>query len=135
METLLAAIGEQLSDCVSRKDEVIGISVGRRDRDDIVQIWNRDARYAYESSIVEKIKDLVPQVKFCATFYKAHDFYPSNDSSPHHHHHNTTSSGSNGQHSNKSVSSNHQPSKSSNYNHHHHHNQPYHSNGLVKRSK
>ena len=67
---MLAAIGEQLGDCVSPKDEIIGISVGRREKEDIVQIWNLDAKYESESTVCQKIQQLVPSVRFSFVFYK-----------------------------------------------------------------
>jgi hypothetical protein len=69
-EALLAAIGEQLSDCVASKDEIIGISVGRRDKEDIVQIWNLNAKYETEASVCSKMQHLLPNVKFSVVFYK-----------------------------------------------------------------
>ena len=47
-----------------------GVSVSIRERDDIVQLWNTDASLADQSSIVEKVKQLVPNVAFSAIFYK-----------------------------------------------------------------
>lgn len=47
-----------------------GVSVSIRERDDIVQLWNTDARLAEQSTIVEKVKQLVPNVTFSAIFYK-----------------------------------------------------------------
>jgi hypothetical protein len=69
-EALLAAIGEQFSDWVSRSDDVVGVSVGRREKDDIVQIWNLDYRYESEAIVCQKFRQLLPHVKFTATFYK-----------------------------------------------------------------
>lgn len=69
-EALLAAIGEQLSDCVASSDDVVGISVGRREKEDIVQIWNLDFRLHTEARIIKKLQELVPDVKFSAIFYK-----------------------------------------------------------------
>jgi hypothetical protein len=76
-EALLAAIGEQLSDCVAKNDEIIGISVGRREKEDIVQIWNFNSKYEHESSVIQKIKHLVPHIKFSVIFYRAHEVPPT----------------------------------------------------------
>ena len=39
-ELVLAGIGEQFSDCVSPMDEIVGLTVGKRDKEDMIQIWN-----------------------------------------------------------------------------------------------
>ncbi|XP_041379633.1 eukaryotic translation initiation factor 4E type 3-like [Gigantopelta aegis] len=70
-ELLLAAIGEQMSDCMADGDEVGGISVSIRDRDDIVQIWNIASDLSEQSTIISKVKELLPNVTFPALFYKA----------------------------------------------------------------
>ena len=69
-EVLLASIGEQLSDCVAKTDDIIGLSVGIRDKEDVIQIWHLDHRFEKQATIVEKIQELVPNVKFSVTFYK-----------------------------------------------------------------
>ena len=74
-EVLLAAIGEQLSDWVSNSDDVVGVSVGRREKDDIIQIWNLDYRHHSEAVIIKKLQELVPHVKFSAVFYKRNRYY------------------------------------------------------------
>ncbi|KAL4226138.1 Eukaryotic translation initiation factor 4E type 3 [Mactra antiquata] len=70
-ELLLAAIGEHLSDFLQEGDEISGISVSIRERDDIVTIWNTNSGLAEQSNILEKVKELVPKVTFTASFYKA----------------------------------------------------------------
>ncbi|XP_013401670.1 eukaryotic translation initiation factor 4E type 3-like, partial [Lingula anatina] len=70
-ELLLAAIGEQFSDSMAKGDDINGISVSIRERDDILQIWNKDSSLADQSTIVEKVKSLLPHVRFSAMFYKA----------------------------------------------------------------
>lgn len=72
-ELLLAGIGEQLSDCVSPCDDIIGLSVGCRDKEDIIQIWNLDSRYESEARVIERVQELVPNVEFTAKFYKPHN--------------------------------------------------------------
>ena len=51
-------------------DEIGGISVSVRDRDDIVTIWNTRSDLAEQSTIMEKVQELVPSVTFTANFYK-----------------------------------------------------------------
>jgi len=74
-ELLLAGIGEQLSDCVSPLDDIVGLSVGCRDKEDIIQIWNLDHKYYTDATIFEHIQDLVPNVKFSVKFYKPHNLH------------------------------------------------------------
>lgn len=52
------------------EDQVTGVSVCCRDRDDVVQIWNTRADLEKQSTILQKIFSLVPSVKFSAVFYK-----------------------------------------------------------------
>ncbi|WAR25106.1 IF4E3-like protein [Mya arenaria] len=70
-ELLLAAIGEHLSDFLAEGDEISGISVSMRERDDIVTIWNTKSQLSEKSDILVKVKELVPDVNFTAAFYKA----------------------------------------------------------------
>ena len=66
----MASIGEQLSDCVAKTDDIIGLSVGIRDKEDVIQIWHLDHRCEKQATILEKIQELVPNVKFSVKFYK-----------------------------------------------------------------
>ncbi|KAK3739545.1 hypothetical protein QZH41_016218 [Actinostola sp. cb2023] len=50
-ELLLAAIGEQFDNSMGKGDQVCGVSVSLRDRDDIIQIWNTNAAYETDSTV------------------------------------------------------------------------------------
>ena len=67
---MLAGIGEQFSDCVSPSDDIVGLTVGKRDKEDIIQIWNMDHNYYKNARVCEKLQELCPDVKFSVIFYK-----------------------------------------------------------------
>lgn len=71
-ELLLAIIGEQFSSCVDPNDDICGVSVSVRERDDLIEIWNVDSSYKYENVMFIKIHQLLPDVRFLAEFYKPH---------------------------------------------------------------
>ena len=69
-ESLLAAIGEQFSDCVAQDDEIVGISASCREKDDIIQIWNYNSTLEPKATVCKKLEELAPSVTFTVKFYK-----------------------------------------------------------------
>ena len=66
----MAAIGEQFKPEVADGDDVTGLSVSTRDRDDVIQIWTARAELHQKSEVIKKVKQLLPHVNFGAVFYK-----------------------------------------------------------------
>ena len=73
-ELLLAAIGEQFMDFLHDDDEICGLSVSPREKDDLIQIWNLNSKSVQQSRVLEKVHSLVPDVRFNAEFYKRKNF-------------------------------------------------------------
>lgn len=71
-EAVLAAIGEQFSESVAEGDDVCGVTVSIRDKEDLIQIWNINAALASKATVLQKIRSLLPDVSFLTEFYKAH---------------------------------------------------------------
>ena len=69
-ELLLAAIGEQFIDVLGPGDDICGLSVSPREKDDLIQIWNKDKQVEPDSRVLQKVHKLVPDVRFNAEFYK-----------------------------------------------------------------
>jgi len=71
-ELLMAAIGEQLGEFVNEKDEVCGVSISIREKEDVLLIWNINAELAKESRLLECLRQILPDTHFLSTFYKPH---------------------------------------------------------------
>jgi len=54
---------------LARGDDICRLSVSPRDRDDIIQIWNYDAKLSSNATVLFKIHFLVPEVQFLAELY------------------------------------------------------------------
>ncbi|OXA49987.1 eukaryotic translation initiation factor 4E type 3-B isoform X2 [Folsomia candida] len=72
IELLLAAIGEQFNEFIHEKDEICGISISTREKEDCILIWNTNAELAKDSKILQYLSLILPDTVFIATFYKPH---------------------------------------------------------------
>lgn len=67
---LMAAIGEQLNEYVAEDDEVCGVTVSIRDREDVILVWNTNAEVAAQAKIFDCVRLILPDTNFLSTFYK-----------------------------------------------------------------
>jgi hypothetical protein len=58
------------SSCACLGDEIIGASVNVRERDDIIQLWNKLSHKHEQATVIRKIETLLPNVSFLSVFYK-----------------------------------------------------------------
>ncbi|UYV84954.1 hypothetical protein LAZ67_X004090 [Cordylochernes scorpioides] len=70
IELLMAAIDEQFSDCLAPGDEISGVTINIKEREDLVQLWNKNANLANKGKVIEKVKELIPGITFIKCFYK-----------------------------------------------------------------
>ncbi|KAG0346268.1 hypothetical protein BG004_002021, partial [Podila humilis] len=71
-ELLMALIGEQFEDSIDKADEILGLSVSSRWNSDIFQIWNVNSSLKDNSSVMEKVAEILKNVEITSPFYKAH---------------------------------------------------------------
>ncbi|XP_039250739.2 eukaryotic translation initiation factor 4E type 3-like [Styela clava] len=69
---LLAVIGEQFSDNVGKGDDIMGVSVSIRENEDLIQIWSYNWELEPAATVLDKLKELLPDVTFPTVFYKPH---------------------------------------------------------------
>ncbi|KAG0219893.1 DEAH-box ATP-dependent RNA helicase prp22 [Mortierella sp. NVP41] len=77
-ELLMALIGEQFEDTIAPGDEIFGLSVSARWSSDIFQIWNMNSSLKENSTVMDKVTqilasvDSLKDVEIQSPFYKAH---------------------------------------------------------------
>jgi len=65
--------------CCISGDEISGLSVSIRERDNLFQIWNTNSELHEKSTVIQKVKELVASIQFFAVFYtgKTVEFFAS----------------------------------------------------------
>ncbi|KAF9412019.1 Eukaryotic translation initiation factor 4E type 3 [Podila epigama] len=71
-ELLMALIGEQFEDAISKDDQILGLSVSARWNSDIFQIWNMNLSAKDDSAVMKKVTEILQGIELQAPFYKAH---------------------------------------------------------------
>ncbi|CAG8549037.1 9981_t:CDS:2, partial [Racocetra fulgida] len=69
-ELLMMLIGEQFEDCVSKDDDIYGLTVSSRYNSDIFNIWNKNSAVNEEAKIMEKIKEALGPIDLQSPYYK-----------------------------------------------------------------
>jgi len=54
--------------CISG-DEISGLSVSIRERDNLFQIWNTNSELHEKSTVIQKVKELLASIQFLTVFY------------------------------------------------------------------
>jgi len=71
-ELLMATASEQWDDFVHEEDDICGVSVSVRERDDAILIWNKDATLHKSAKVFQCVQLLLPDTTFIQKFYKPH---------------------------------------------------------------
>lgn len=66
----MATAAEQWVDFVHETDDICGVSVSVRDREDLIMIWNQDASVFKNARVFECVRLLLPDSFFLGEFYK-----------------------------------------------------------------
>lgn len=72
LQLLLATLGEQFDSSLSSGDEICGISVGIRKKQNVVDIWNKDASNFDQEQVLKLVRGLVPEESIENPLYSAH---------------------------------------------------------------
>ena len=64
----MAAVGEQLNEYVGPNDEICGVSVSAREREDIVLIWNTNAKEHHLARVFDCVHLLLPDTAFVSDY-------------------------------------------------------------------
>jgi len=55
--------------CGAAGDELSGLSVCIRERDNLFQVWNTNSQLHEKSTVIDKVKELVSSIQFFTVFY------------------------------------------------------------------